>query len=139
MAKILKISEAAVIGIHTMALLASYPDKQFSTKEIAESLHISPNHLAKVLQTLTKNNHVKPIRGPKGGFVINKPYEKTTLLDIYESIDGSMDNGNCLFDYNICRMKKCVAKGLVHEVRTKVKEILSAQRLIDLKDNIKNK
>lgn len=137
MNKILKISEAAALAIHTMSILASYPDKHFSTKEIASILSASEHHLAKVLQSLSKDGFVKSLRGPDGGFIINKPFNKVSLYDIFQSIDGGINNRCCLFQTPVCSSKDCILGKIIQKVSSEVKEELSNKKLIDIKYNIK--
>ena len=60
---ILRISEAASIGIHSMIFLAKRKDELLSLNEIAESLDVSANHLSKVLQRLHKSELIASIKG----------------------------------------------------------------------------
>jgi len=131
MNSILKISEATVLAIHTMFMLGMNRDKLISTREIATSLDVSENHLAKVLQKLVKAGFANSIRGPKGGFELNKDSGSITLLDIYELIEGKIPSGACLLSHPICD-NKCVLGDLLTSVNNKVKERLSAKTLNEI-------
>ena len=113
MSSILKISEAAALALHSMVFLAANPDKPVPTKEVASELHISEAHLSKVFQRLAKAGLVKSTRGPKGGFVLAKPREEVSLLDVYESIDGKFTPSTCLFDTPIYSGENCILGGLL--------------------------
>ena len=54
MANVLRISEAATLALHTLALLAARPGEILSTHKIATRLDASEAHLAKVLQQPTR-------------------------------------------------------------------------------------
>ena len=74
MSKIINISEAASIAIHSVVAIAKSKVKLNAT-ELAVSTNVSRNHLAKVMQQLTKFGYLSSDRGPKGGFILNKlPY-----------------------------------------------------------------
>ena len=73
MANVLRISEAATLALHTLALLASRPGVILSTHKIAKRLEASEAHLAKVLQRLARMGLVRSIRGARGGFVLELP------------------------------------------------------------------
>ena len=78
MTNLLRISDAASLGLHTMGLLAGRSTR-LSTQEIARSLGASEHHLAKVMQRLAKMGLVVSTRGPQGGFVLSRPPAEITL------------------------------------------------------------
>jgi len=132
MASVLKISEATSLAFHAMGILAQNPKKMFSTKEIASFINASEAHLAKVLQRLAKAGLIESVRGPKGGFTVRDGAANTSLLEIYETIDGPLDQNNCLLGPPICQGKGCILGGLLSSVNQEVKRYLSETRLSDL-------
>ena len=50
----LKLTEAALLAMHTMVYLAGNPDRRVSTREIAAEFDASEAHLSKVLQRLAR-------------------------------------------------------------------------------------
>lgn len=132
MPNILKISEAASLALHSTVLLAANPDKLISTREIASMLHVSEAHLSKVLQRLTRTGIVRAIRGPRGGFRLVKPANETTLLDVYESIEGTLISSKCLFESPICAGDACILGGLLETVDRQVRDYLTKTKLGDL-------
>lgn len=130
MSTILKISEAATIAIHTMALLSLNVDKLHSTKEIASALNVSENHLSKVLQRLAKSNLVDSTRGPKGGFKIKNKPNSISLLEIYEAIDGTLDPTDCLMGTKVCS-GNCLLSNLLLNINQQVKEYFQNTKLIE--------
>jgi Rrf2 family protein len=128
----LKISEAASLALHSTVLLAANPGKLISTREIAAMLHVSEAHLSKVLQRLARAGIVRAIRGPKGGFRLVKPANETTLLDVYESIEGKFTPSKCLFESPICEGDGCILGGLLETVDRQVRDYLAKTKLNDL-------
>ncbi len=102
MSQILKISEAASIGIHAMILIAESEQSPVSARLIAQEFDVSENHCAKVLQRLTRAGLVTAIRGPKGGFILKRPADEITILQIYEAIDGPLESTRCFFQSSKC-------------------------------------
>jgi Rrf2 family protein len=134
MESILRISEAANLGIHAMACLVGFgPDRAVSVTEIADLLSVSKDHLGKVLQRLAKVGLVTSKRGPKGGFTIAKETEQTTLLEILEAIDGPMTSNPCLLGQPICG-GQCIMGDLVSDLHRMVHDYLSSTRLEDLSE-----
>ena len=71
MAKIFSMSEAASIAIHSMVLIARN-ENGINAVKIAEQTGSSKNHISKVAQRLVKNDLLKSVRGPLGGFTLKK-------------------------------------------------------------------
>lgn len=134
MKTILKISDAVSLALHATVLLASIQAKRLSNRQIASELRASEAHLSKVLQRLAKVGLVKSIRGPKGGFMLGKPNEKISLLDVYEAIEGPLFSTHCLLDIKICGERKCIFGGLLKKVDMQAHDYLSSTSLADIKD-----
>ncbi|OGG05290.1 MAG: hypothetical protein A3F83_15865 [Candidatus Glassbacteria bacterium RIFCSPLOWO2_12_FULL_58_11] len=128
----LKISEAASLALHTMVLLAGEPDRQLSAREIAAELKVSEAHLAKVLQRLARYRLVNSVRGPKGGFSLNRSYSEVSLLDIYEAIEGPMVDRHCFRTTRVCSANSCIFGGLLIDVNRQIKDYLAAKKLPEL-------
>jgi len=90
MSKLINISEAASLSLHSLALIARNQPQRMNVKVLARDLDVSQTHLAKVFQKLSKNGLVKSVRGPAGGFELNKPAEDISFLEIYEIIEGKV-------------------------------------------------
>ena len=133
MTNVLKVSEAASLAMHSMVFLKENASRVISTRELSEALNASGNHLSKVMQRLTRENLVKPVRGPKGGFTLSKKADKITLLDIFEAMEGSLAPLNCLLKKPVCRGKACILGGLLKNVNNQVKDYLTRTKLSDLK------
>lgn len=126
MATILKISEAAVIAIHAAALLTKNQNSPVTTWEAAKTLEVSAAHLSKVFQRMAKTGLVKPVRGPGGGFILNKPPREIRLADILESIEGPVRLSNCLMGTPKCA-SRCILGGLLDSVNKQVAEKLETR------------
>lgn len=128
----LKISDAASLALHTMVLLAANPGRLVSNKEIASTLKVSEAHLSKVLQRLAKVGLVNSIRGPKGGFRLERDGDSVTLLEVYEAIEGPLLVCNCLLDKQICAKSHCILGKLISQVNLEIKEYLAGNTLNQL-------
>ncbi len=130
MAKLVHFSEAASLALHAMVLIAK-SDSHINVNSIAEEMGASRNHLAKVLQQLVKHNYLKSVRGPSGGFILAKPSDEITVLEIYEAIEGKIDVPECPLDRKICPFDKCLMNGLVSDVTMQFKKYFQEQSLED--------
>jgi Rrf2 family protein len=130
MSKIFTLSEAASIAIHGMVLIAR-TDGGINAVKIAEQTGLSKNHISKVLQRLVKNDLLKSVRGPLGGFSLKKRPEDISLLNIYETVEGSLDVTDCPFNYDICAFDKCMMGNIINRMTLDFRTYLKNQTLKD--------
>ena len=128
MAKIFSMSEAASIGIHGIVLIAR-AENGINAVKIAGITGLSKNHISKVLQRLVKNDLLKSVRGPAGGFTLKKPPESISLLDVYESIEGPVEITDCPLAHDICGFENCIMGTIVNKMSTEFRKFLGEQTL----------
>ena len=128
MSKVVAISEAASIALHGMILIAR-AKPSINVMQIAELTGASRHHVAKIMQRLAKNNYLSSHRGPSGGFMLKKPPEEITFLEIYEAIEGSIDITPCPLDKKICPFDKCIMNNVTNQMTLKFREHLQNQTL----------
>lgn len=114
MKRILNISEAASIAVHSMVIIAN-SNELLNANLIAERTGFSRNHIGKVLQQLVKNGLLSSERGPKGGFLLNKKADEIKLIDIYRIVEGNIESGFCNELCNNCPFNKCVFGNLTEK------------------------
>lgn len=124
-------SEAVSLALHSMVLLARCPSP-LTVREVAERTKASFHHLAKVFQRLRKACLVASTRGPKGGFVLARPPERITLLEIYEAIEGPVSERVCLLGEESCPFRGCIFGGLLGEFAFRFREYLASHTLSDV-------
>lgn len=132
MSRLVHISEAASIAIHSLALIAS-SKVRLNVKSIAQTLHISSNHLAKVLQVLAKYEYLESNRGPGGGFSIKKAAETVSMLEVYELIEGTLDCQFCGIETEQCPFISCVFGGKPDKLTKEFTDYMRATMISDLK------
>jgi len=130
--RLVHISEAASLAIHSLALIAS-SDVKLNAKKIAEILHVSQNHLAKILQVLAKNEYLESNRGPGGGFVIKKKADEITMLEVYQLIEGNIDCQFCGISEEICPFLTCIFGGKPDKLTNEFVDYLNKTKISDLK------
>ncbi|MFO7998186.1 MAG: Rrf2 family transcriptional regulator [Bacteroidales bacterium] len=128
MSKLVQLSEAASLGLHSMVLIAK-SKAHVNVNFLASEMGASRNHLAKVLQLLVKHHFLRSVRGPRGGFVLHKNPSEITILDIYEAIEGKIETPECPLDRPICPFDKCLMGGLVRDVTLQFKDYFQEQTL----------
>ncbi len=131
MSKVLNISEAATIAIHSMGLIAR-SDKLISTREIADTTGFSKNHTSKILQQLVKNGYLVSTRGPKGGFIISEIAKEKSLLDIFHLIEGELEDNTCKMHCDNCPFSSCIFGGLEQKFTNEFRNYLMTRKVIAL-------
>lgn len=115
MNKLINISEASSIAIHSLSLVAKI-DKSINATQIASFTGFSKNHLSKVLQLLVKQGYLISSRGPKGGFKLAKKASQISLLEIYELIEGKSAEEYCIDHSPICPFQDCIYGDIIQEI-----------------------
>ena len=128
MSNVLKISDAAILALHALAVMTGRDDKLVSVKEISDELGVSYNHLSKVMQRLVKAGLIKSIKGFGGGFKLTKDPSDISFLEVYEIIDGKFNPSSCLLNKDKCA-HKCIMGGFVGSINKQVEEFLSQKKL----------
>ncbi len=128
MSKIIALSEAASIAIHSLVLIAR-SEGMLNVIKISEATGSSKHHVAKVLQRLVKGGFLSSNRGPNGGFTLKLNPEDITLLNIYETIEGKMEIVQCPMDYPVCPFEKCLMGNIVLKLTTEFRDYLAGQTL----------
>ena len=105
---LVNVSEGASLAMHSLALIASAEHERMTVKQIAQQLHASQAHLAKVFQKLSRAGIVDSVRGPSGGVMLSRNPENVSLLDIYEIIDGKVSMGKCPLNKTYCSFENCI-------------------------------
>jgi len=120
-----------------MALLAMDAGRRYTNQEMAGMLKASSHHLAKVLQRLAKVGLVDSTRGPSGGFQLGKPPEQTSLLEIYEAVEGPVDTTGCLFSQPVCDGGGCIVGEAVQSTHNQLRDYLKKTTLLELAQSIR--
>lgn len=126
------VSEAANLALHAMALLAGTGDRLIPTHDLADRLKASAHHLAKVMAALEHAGLVEGVRGPSGGYRLARPAERITLKAVFESVEGPMRVGKCMFGMPVCGGRECILGGFFTDVNRQVADKLTDTKLSEI-------
>jgi Rrf2 family iron-sulfur cluster assembly transcriptional regulator len=123
--------EYAVRGI---VYLASKSAEQVCLmSEIASAVDVPQTFLAKIFQQFSKIGLVRSYRGTGGGFVLGRPADKITLLEVIEAVEGPIVPNRCVTGEGACdRSPNCTVHPVWVEVQHKIRGILEDVTLADL-------
>jgi Rrf2 family protein len=132
MSRLVNISEAASLAIHSLALISS-SKVRLNAKKIADLLHVSHNHLAKILQVLARNEYLVSNRGPGGGFVMKKSAGEVSMLEIYQLIEGTVSCQFCGITEDKCPFISCIFGNKPDKLTNEFVEYLTNTKISELK------
>ncbi len=81
------ISQTAEYALRAVAFLGSQVGQPVTTQRIAVVTHVPAGYLSKVLQLLGKAGLVGAQRGLRGGYVLARPLDELTVLDVINAVD----------------------------------------------------
>jgi Rrf2 family protein len=130
----LQITRRGDYAIRGMICLAGVPkDKLVLLSDIASEIGVSQTFLAKIFQDFNKVGLVKSYRGTGGGFMLGRPIEKITLLDIIEAVEGPIAVSRCILADGSCdRESTCPVNPIWKKMRTQMRRMLSSVTLSQL-------
>ncbi len=133
----MKISTKCRYGIRAVIEIArNYNQSSTKRKEISSAQDIPNSYLENILIALKHNNIVISIRGAGGGFILKRPPEEITILDIFEALQGDISLLDCLETPEMCdRSYKCVVRPVWVEMQEAQKNVL---RKITIKELLMN-
>jgi Rrf2 family protein len=77
-------------------VISRTPERFANGPEIADALSISPHYLATVMAPLSRAGWVRSTTGPRGGYRLSVDVSNYSVLDLIESIEGSVDRNSCM-------------------------------------------
>jgi len=126
-------TEYALRALHEV--ICSDTGKPVSRKHISKKQGISEHFLEKIFIGLQKKQIIRSVRGPGGGFVLNRHPSEITLWDIYTAVDDpGYKEERCFHktDNNCHHQDTCQIKHIWFKFGKKMKESMSAITLVDI-------
>ena len=109
--------------------------KPTSLTEISLRQGISIAYLEQLFLKLRKNNLVRSVRGPSGGYVLNRPPEEIKLLSIISAVDEKIKTVKCKKESKKgCNGKsiKCITHNLWDELENHINKFFENNTLKDI-------
>lgn len=121
-------------GMRALAAIArAYGRQPVRRKDIRRAEGITEGYLENLLTTLKNNGLLLTVRGAGGGFMLSRPPEEISLLDVYRCLEGSPAPVPCLTTPRYCgKTETCVTRPLWARIHRSIEEILGATTVGDL-------
>ncbi len=81
------LSQTVEYALRAMMYLGSLDGTAVNSQTIAAQTRVPPGYLSKVMRDLVVAGLVSSFRGPNGGFVLARPPERITILDVVSAVD----------------------------------------------------
>ena len=81
------ISQTAEYALRAVVFLGSQVGQPVTTQRVAAATRVPVGYLSKVLQALGKAGLVDAQRGLRGGYVLARPLDELTVLEVINSVD----------------------------------------------------
>lgn len=133
----MKLSTRGRYGARALVELAKHDGQgPLPLKEIAEHQQIPLKYLEQIAMALKRAKLIKSVRGPTGGYTLARPPDKIHLLEIIETLEGSLSYVNCVRDPSTCeRVESCAFNDLWKRISKETSKILRSVTLADMVRN----
>ena len=129
---ITRASEYAILSL----ILLSKADKPRDNETLSRELSISKSFLAKILQSLAKDNILKSFKGVNGGFVLAKEPKDIDMLEIITCVEGKtpavFDCSSSVDDCPSDRAEICSIWPFLNKLQGKIDSFLAELTLADI-------
>ena len=138
----MKLTTKGRYAVMAMADLASNEDiKPVSLSEIAVRQNISLSYLEQLFLKLKNNHLVKSVRGPLGGYMLDKKAKDIKLSSIISAVDEEVKTLNCKKDSKKgCggRSVKCITHNLWDDLEKHINGFFESKNLNELVSSQEN-
>jgi Rrf2 family iron-sulfur cluster assembly transcriptional regulator len=103
-----------------------------SLSDISRRQTISLSYLEQLFSKLRQANLVKSVRGPGGGYLLNRSVESIYVANIIDAVNENIDVTNCSGDGNCDNGEVCLTHHLWNDLSLQIHDFLSAISLSSL-------
>lgn len=135
------LSNTCKTAIKAVIYLSSKFDKaeKAGIREVAEFIGANEHTVGKILQTLVKQNVIRSVKGPSGGFYISKEQQNQPIINIVEAIDGKQIFKSCGLGLAKCSSSHpCPIHDDYKAARDIVENLFRQKKVFDLCEPVNN-
>lgn len=119
--------------------MANKNDNLLTLANISKDLNISKLYLEQIFSLLKKNNIVSSVKGPQGGYKLNKNPEEITLLYLLSITESNLFNNDSCITLTKCpEVSKVISDHVTNFIDEVLKEALIKVNLKQLIYNSSN-
>ena len=120
-------------GVRILVHLAALPENSIAKgSEISKYRHIPENFLFQISNDLIEKNFIKSVRGPNGGYVLDRNPSEISIADVVQGLDKTMAPVSCIDSPGLCEVAgQCAQQDMWSDVE---KTLVSKLESISVKD-----
>jgi Rrf2 family transcriptional regulator, cysteine metabolism repressor len=116
-----------------MELAKTYGEGPLSLKAISSQQKIPLKYLEQIAMALKEAHLIKSVRGPAGGYELCRHPSDIRLLEIVETLEGSLSFVRCVQEPEVCdRAGTCAFNDLWKHVAAETAKVLHSFSLADM-------
>ena len=98
------LSKTAEYALRSMVYVGmqAQQGKKIGIKEIAKELELPLHFTGKILQDLVRKGMMASLKGPNGGFYLNRPASEITIMEVVKVVDGTESFRRCGLGLKFC-------------------------------------
>ena len=130
----MRISTRGRYGLRAMLELArQFGKAPLPMSTLAQRQGLSRKYLHALLTLLKAAGLVRSIRGPGGGFVLDRPPAQITFSEILHAAEGPLSLVDCVADRRACnKSKRCPARWVWRDLSGAIEDVLDNVTLADM-------
>ncbi|OQB14525.1 MAG: HTH-type transcriptional regulator CymR [Firmicutes bacterium ADurb.Bin193] len=127
----MRVSTRGRYGLRAMIDIALSDTRAMSLREISGKQDLSEKYLEHIIRRLVKEGLVRSVRGPRGGYVLNKPGDKITVGMVLRAVEGSLSPTVCA-EGSCEKEEECAAAYVWHRLKIAIDEVVDSITLEEL-------
>ena len=123
-------------GVRILVHLATLPEDSIAKgAEISKARHIPENFLFQISNDLIEKKFIKSVRGPNGGYALERNASKISIAEVIEGLDKTMAPVSCIEFPDLCQVSgQCSQQDMWTDVEKTLVSKLETITVQDLAD-----
>lgn len=98
----LSLGKRADYALRAAMDLATHAEDRRKSREIADEMDVPMTFLPQIMAQLVRSGLVDSFAGPSGGYVLARPTEAISLLEVIEAVEGDPISTKCVLHSGPC-------------------------------------
>jgi Rrf2 family protein len=132
-------SKSCEYAIKAMIFVAqkSKGELRVNIKEIAKGTDAPEHFMAKIMQELSRKRLIHSVKGPNGGFYMDKADLESSIADIVRAIDGDGIYTDCVLGLKACSEKNpCPVHHEFKEIKIRLIKMMEENTIAGFNDKL---
>jgi len=129
----MKLSTAAEFAVRGILVVADEYERgrPVTLDRICARRDLPKQYLVKIFSSLTKADLITPVRGKKGGYLLSRPPDAISVLEVIEAVEGPITLNLCQYEVPRCDLTDCPLRPVWAKLQRIMRRELGAVSLTD--------